>query len=407
MTTKPTPTRSHLVGLHQLLKLIPRDLIQRTARESGAEAKARSFSALSHLASMLFAQLVRALSLNDVCDWLRQKASALSRLGFTPPSRNTLSYANKVRPAAFIESLFWGTLAHCQLVQPSFAAGRRGRGLLHRFKVRLHAVDSTVLELVANCMDWAKHRRRKAAAKLHLRLDLHSFLPAFAVVDTAAEHDSRRAREACAGVGPGEVVVFDKAYLDFTHLGALTARGVYWVTRAKDNLLYRVRKNLRKNHGDLVADQLIVLTGKHRQELRRVVAWVEIEGERRQMVFLTNHLDWSPRSVCDLYRRRWDIEVFFKQVKQTLRLSTFLGHSANAVRWQVFAALLVYVLLRFQAFLCHWAHSFTRLFAVIRSALWERLDLLALLKSYGTASARFPGDPPPQQPFFKGAEAWT
>jgi len=113
------------------------------------------------------------------------------------------------------------------------------------------------------------------------------------------------------------------------------------------------------------------------------------------MVFLTNNLAWSPTSVCDLYRRRWDIEAFFKQVKQTLKLGSFLGHSANAVRWQVYTALLVYVLLRFMAHLSLWAHSFTRLFAVTRSALWERIDLLALLKSYGTASGRFclPGAP--------------
>jgi IS4 transposase len=116
---------------------------------------------------------------------------------------------------------------------------------------------------------------------------------------------------------------------------------------------------------------------------------VEVDGELKRMVFISNNLAWSPRSVCDLYRRRWDIEVFFKQVKQSLKLGSFLGHSANAVRWQVYTALLVYVLLRFQAYLSDWGHSFTRLFAVTRSTLWERLDLLALLKSYGTASGRF------------------
>ena len=117
-------------------------------------------------------------------------------------------------------------------------------------------------------------------------------------------------------------------------------------------------------------------------------AYVENEGEERLLVFITNNLSWRPRSVCDLYRRRWDIEVFFKQIKQTLKLSNFWGHSANAARWQVYTALLVYVLLRFQAFLSDWAHRFTRFFAVVRSAVWERLDLLRLLKSDGTASGR-------------------
>lgn len=386
---KTTPTRANVIVLKQVLNLIPRHLITRHAHETGVDAKARTFSVTSHLAAMLFAQLSHAMGLNDVCDWLRLKAAALSRFGVTPPSRNALSHANKERDALFIEKLFWSVLGHCQHVCPSFAAGRKGKGLLRRFKVRIHAVDSTVIQLVANCMDWAKHRRRKAAAKMHLRLDLHSFLPSFAVVDTAAHHDNKRAREVCAGIAAGEIVVFDKAYVDFLHLLDLATRGVWWVTRAKDNMKWRAIKNLTKGHSNIIKDQIVALQGKHKgMQVRRVEAWVEVEGEWRVMVFMTNNLAWSPQSVCDLYRRRWDIEVFFKQVKQSLKLSSFLGHSANAVRWQVYAALLVYVLLRFMAHLSGWPHSFTRLFAVTRSALWERLDWLALLKSHGTASGR-------------------
>jgi hypothetical protein len=281
-------------------------------------------------------------------------------------------------------------LGHLQHASPDFAAGRKGKGLLRRFKVRIHAVDSTVIQLVANCMDWAKHRRRKAAAKMHLRLDLHSFLPSFAIVDTASQHDNKRAREVCASILSGEIVLFDKAYMDFDHLYDLDARGVWWVTRAKDNMKFRVVKNQTKGHENIIKDQIVALRGKRQgMKLRRVEAWVEVDGAWRVMVFISNNTEWSPRSVCDLYRRRWDIEVFFKQVKQSLKLGSFLGHSANAVRWQVYTALMVYVLLRFMAHLSAWGHSFTRLFAVTRSALWERIDLLALLKSYGTASERF------------------
>lgn len=385
-----TPTRANVVVLKQILNLIPRGMINRHARETGVDAQARTFSVLSHLSSMLFAQLSHAMGLNDVCDWLRLKAPVLARFGVTPPARNTLSHANKNRSADFAEKLFWSVLGHLQQVQPGFAAGRKGKGVLRRFKVRIHAVDSTVIQLVANCMDWAKHRRRKAAAKMHLRLDLHSFLPSFAIVDTAAHHDNKRAREVCAGIAPGEIVVFDKAYVDFDHLFDLLARDVWWVTRAKDNMKCHVVKNLTKGHDGIIKDQIVSLKGRHKgMQVRRVEAWVEVEGELKRMIFISNNLAWSPRSVCDLYRRRWDIEVFFKQVKQSLKLGSFLGHSANAVRWQVYTALLIYVLLRFQAHLSGWGHSFTRLFAVTRSALWERLDLLALLKSYGTASGRF------------------
>lgn len=366
-------------------------MINRHALETGVEAKARSFSVLSHLSAMLFAQLSHAMGLNDVCDWLRLKSGVLARFGVTPPSKNGLSNANKDREAEFAVKLFWSVMGHLQHASPGFAAGRKGKGLLRRFKVKVHAVDSTVIQLVANCMDWAKHRRRKAAAKMHLRLDLHSFLPSFAVVDTAKQHDNKRAREVCATIAPGEIVVFDKAYVDFEHLFDLNHRGVWWVTRGKDNMAFRVVvKNHTKGHENILKDQIIELKGKHKgMLLRRVEARVEVDGKWRDMVFITNNLAWSPRSVCDLYRRRWDIEVFFKQVKQSLKLGTFLGHSANAVRWQVYTALLVYVLLRYMAYLSEWGHSFIRLFAVTRSALWERIDLLALLKSYGTASGRF------------------
>lgn len=392
------PARHHINVLGQILKLIPRNIIHAAARETGVDLKARTYSVLSHLGTMIFAQLAHALSLNDICDWLRLKTRAIAAFGLTPPSRNNLSYSNKVRDAKFAELVFWRTLEHLRHRDASFGRQRPGggsRSLLHRFKVSIHAVDSTVMELVANCMNWARHRRRKAAAKLHLRLSLGSFLPTFAIVDSAGEHDNKRAREVCAGLEEGEVVVFDKAYVDFAHLHELDLRGEQWVTRAKDNFRHRALRNLPVVKGSgIVKDQIVKLTGPKWKKLsgwtvRRLEAWVEIEGKERLMAFITNNTQWSPRSVCDLYRARWGIEVFFKQVKQTLKLGDFLGHNANAIRWQVWTALLVYVLLRFAAHMSKWGHSFTRLFAVVRAAMWERLELLDVLRSYGTAAGSF------------------
>jgi hypothetical protein len=394
-TSTHQPTRHQFTVLGQLLKLIPRALINEVATETGVNKKARTFSVLSHLGTMIFVQLAHALSLNDVCDWLRLKARAIASFGMTPPSRNNLSNANKGRSAAFAEKLFWRTLAHLQHCEPGFGGKRSGRKLLHRFKACIHAVDSTTMELVANCMEWARHRRRKAAAKMHLRLGINSFLPTFAIVDTAGEHDNKRAREVCAGLEAGEIVVFDKAYIDFEHLHDLDQRDVNWVTRAKENLQYRVVRNRPvAKGGSIVKDQVIALKGERWQcykgwTLRRVEAWVTVDEHPKLMVFITNNTDWSASSVCDLYRARWDIEVFFKQVKQTLKLSGFVGYSANAIRWQVWTALLLYVLLRFAAYLSKWAHSFTRIFAVVRAAMWERLDLLELLRGYGTAGGSF------------------
>jgi hypothetical protein len=269
---KTTPTRANVVVLKQMLNLIPRGMINRHALETGVEAKARTFSVVSHLSAMLFAQLSHAIGLNDVCDWRRLKSGVLARFGVTPPSRNGLSNANKERSAEFAEKLFWSVLGHLQHASPDFAAGRKGKGLLRRFKVRIHAVDSTVIQLVASCMDWAKHRRRKAA-KMHLRLDLHRFLPSFAIVDTAGQHENQRAREVCADIAVGEIVVFDKAYVDFDHLFDLDLRGVWWVTRAKDNMKYRAVKNHPTNDENILKDQTIALQGRHQgMNLRRVEA---------------------------------------------------------------------------------------------------------------------------------------
>jgi hypothetical protein len=297
-------------------------------------------------------------------------------------------------------------LGHLQSLAPGFARGTRGKGIARRFRRAIHVVDSTTIQLVASCLDWAKHRRRKAAAKCHLRLDLHSFLPRFAIIDTARENDAKRARELCAAIRAGEIVVFDKAYLDFAHLFDLWQRGVFWVTRAKENLACEVLQALPVA-GRILRDEIIALrTASARADypelLRRLTALVEVDGREVEMVFLTNNLEWSPASVADLYRCRWSIEAFFKQIKQTLQLADFLGHSANAVRWQVWTALLVYVLLRFLAFVQGWPHSFTRLFTLLRSALWRRWDLASLLQCYGTAAGHFRFIATPQQPCFNG-----
>lgn len=204
-------------------------------------------------------------------------------------------------------------------------------------------------------MDWARHRRRKAAAKCHLRLDLHSFLPRFAIIDTARENDAKRSRELCAGIRPGEIVIFDKAYLDFTHLFDLFQRGVFRVTRAKDNMVCEVIDSLPAS-GRILRDEIVSLRHAaafdHYPELmRRITALVEIDGREQELVFLYQPLAMEPRQRCRpirlrsgqaLYRCRWSLEAFFKQIKQTLQLADFLGHSANAVRWQIWTALLVY-----------------------------------------------------------------
>jgi hypothetical protein len=395
--------------------LIPGHLVSKVAREYGVDKKARTFSPWSHVVALLYAQFTHALSLHDVCDALKNHAAKLWRIrDAVGPSKNTFSHANRERDGDMAEALFWAILHHFTTVCPRFG-GQRFQGMPRRFKRAVHAVDSSTIRLVVNCIDWARHRRRKAAAKLHLRLNLQCFLPAFAIVDTAAHNDNKRARELCAGLQAGEIALFDKAYVDFSHLYDLSMRGVFWVTRAKDNMQYRVKKRLlKKPAGRILRDDLIVLTGaasreKYPQVLRRVRAIVEVDGQEREMEFLTNNLEWAPSSIAALYKSRWQIEVFFKEIKQTLQLCDFLGHNKNAVRWQVWTALILYVMLRFLAFANRWQHGFKRFFCLLRSSVWDGVSIASLALLCGTAGGTPAMRAAPEQlylPGFGRQQAW-
>ena len=406
-TTVPAPSKLNL--LRPICNFIPEFLVAKIARETKVDERARTFSPWSHVVALVYAQLTHSIGLNDVCDALRLQSGPLSSIrGATPPTRNNLSHADKVRAAEMAEKLFWAVFEHLGQLSPRFVSGQGRKRFARKFKRLIHRVDSTTIPLIASCMDWARHRRRKAAAKCHLRLDLQSFLPRFALVDTARHNDAKRAREVCAGIKAGEIAIFDKAYVDFSHLADLSMREVFWVTRAKENLNCRVERCLQHGAaGKILRDDWIQLqTPTSRQDypvgLRRIVALVEVDGQEVAMEFLTNNLEWSAASIGELYRCRWQIEVFFKQIKQTLQLADFLGTSANAVQWQVWTALLVYLLLRYLAFLSEWSHSFSRLFTLIRVALWKKWDGLNFLRRYGTADGHFRYLARPEQAYLPG-----
>jgi hypothetical protein len=305
MNKKPTvPAPSKVNLLRQICNFIPEFLVAKIARETKVDERARTFSPWSQVVALIYAQLTHSIGLNDVCDALRLQSGPLSSIrGATPPSRNNLSHADKVRPAEMAERLFWAVFEHLGELSPRFVSGTGRKRFAGKFKRLIHLVDSTTIPLVASCMDWARHRRRKAAAKCHLRLDLQSFLPHFAIVDTARHNDAKRARELCAGIKAGEIVIFDKAYVDFAHLADLCQRLVFWVTRAKDNLNYTVARRYQKGAvGKILRDDLIRLqTPASRKEypemMRRMVALVEVDGQEMEMVFLSNNLEWSAQPI--------------------------------------------------------------------------------------------------------------
>jgi hypothetical protein len=386
------PSKHSLTVLAQLFKLIPRNLIPKLANECGVKKKSRRITPVSHVLALIYAQLAHSTGLNDVCDCLRNHSGMLwSMRESVAPSKNALSNANRVRNAEMAKKLYEGVMKHLTRNFPGFeAGGRQYGGIPRRFKCTIQAVDSTTIRLVANCMDWAKHRRRKAAAKMHLRLDLQSFLPAFVLVKSAGTNDLAEAYEVCSGLKAGEIAVFDKAYVGFDHLAILTKRGVYWVTRSKVDMSYEVVGQHTPPKGNIIRDVAIRLkdlktSRKYQGPLRLVEAVVEVDGKSRVMEFLTNNTKWAPSSICDLYKSRWGIEVFFKEIKQTLQMADFIGYNENAVQWQIWIALLVYILLRFVAWHGRWKHTFTRLFTLIRGVLWNCVDLFSVLKCCGTA----------------------
>jgi hypothetical protein len=386
------PSKSKVTVLCQISRLIPRNLVERLASKHGVAKKSRTFSPTSHVLSLMFFQLSHAIGLNDVCDTLNNHSGVLTTIRrSTPPSRNCLSHANRNRNPEMAKELFWETLKSLESSHFRFKLeGRKYCAFPRRFKRVINVVDSTTIKLVANCMNWAKHRRRKAAAKMHLRLDLSSFLPNYVHIKSANSNDANEAEIVCSEIKAGEIVVFDKAYVDFKHLHKLSKREVSWVTRSKENMQYKTMGQHMETKGNIIRDELIFLTGVnpskcYQEPIRLIEALIEIDGKIKKMTFITNNLEWASSSICDLYKNRWAIEVFFKEIKQTLQISDFMGYNENAVKWQLWTALLVYVLLRFIAWQSKWNHSFIRLFTALRGVLWSYLDMHSVLNFCGTA----------------------
>jgi len=379
-------------------------------REHGIDA--RTFSGTSHVFSLIYGHAAHALSLNDICDALSVHGAEFLRVrDAAPPKRNTFSNANRTRAPAMAEALYWKMLAHLQGICPGFTEYGKHAGFIFRLKRGIFAMDSTTLQLTLASIDWARHRRRKAAAKCHMRLNIGTFLPTFAVVEDAAHHDSVRAGVLCAAMAAGDVLLADRAYVDLPFLADLDARGVFFVLRPKRNMLFETVKKLPCK-GKILRDELVRPAGVKTAKaypglLRLVTALVEVDGVEREMTFVTNNTSWSARTIAELYRARWTIELFFKELKQTLQLQDFVGTNEKAVKWQVWTGLLTHLLLRFLRHVSRWGHSFSRCAGIVRSALWVKTDLGELLRCYGTAGGPHRPALSAKEPFLPGFEAFS
>lgn len=404
------PARSKHTVFRQLINLIPGHTIPALAKEYKIDA--RGFSETSHVSSLIYGHASHATSLNEICDGLSVHEGEFMRIrGATTPARNTFSNANRTRDPAVAEDLYWQMLKHLQSLSPGFTQYGKHSGFIFRLKRDIFALDSTTLQLTLASIDWARHRRRKAAAKCHMRLNIGTFLPTFAVVEDAGHHDSVRAGALCAGMGAGDVLLADRAYVDFPFLAGLETRGVFFVLRPKKKMLFTTVKTL-PCAGKILKDELVrpagVTTSKdYPGILRMVTALVVVDGLEREMTFITNNTVWSARTIAELYRARWAIESFFKELKQTLQLHDFVGTNEKAVKWQVWTGLLTHLLLRFLRHISRWQRSFSRCVGIVRSALWVKADLGELLTCYGTANAPHRPVISAKEPFLPGFEAFS
>lgn len=358
----------------QLLQLFPRAEFEQAVKQHRAERHARGFTCWGQFVAMLFCQLGRAHSLTEITQGLRASEGKLNHLGLTAaPAKSTLAYANQHRPWELYQTVFAQLLARCT----GLAADRRRK---FRFKNKLVSLDASVIDLCLTMFDWAKYRRTKGAIKLHMLLDHDSYLPCFAHITEGRVHEINVARG--LRFDPGTIVAFDRGYNDYSLFEQLTADGVWFVTRMKTGADYVVLDERPVRAGSAVRRDQVISVFPHARDckelyFRRIEVWDE--AGQRELVFLTNHLDFAASTIAAIYKERWQIELFFKSLKQLCKIKTFVGTSPNAVKTQVWTALIAMLLLRFLQLKSSFAWALSNLVALLRQQLFVYRDLWAWL----------------------------
>ena len=354
----------------QLIALFPRNRFYKLVIEHEAERYSKGYNSWDHFVAMLFCQLAQAKSLREICGGLACCMGKLRHLGMKrAPKKSTLSYANTHRPWEMYRDLFYDTLDVCKRAAP----GKHK----FRFKNKLLSLDSSTISLCLALFPWAKFRRTKGAIKLHLLLDHDGYLPTYAYISNGKKHDVTIARK--VPLASGSVVVKDRGYNDYKLFAHWTQNGIFFVTRLKENADYEVveEKPLPQNR-NILADQLICFTGYYAKKncpytLRRVVVWDK--EKEREIVLLTNHLAFGATTISAIYKDRWQIELFFKALKQNLKVKTFVGTTENALYIQIWTALIAMLLIKYLQFKSKFGWSLSNLVAFLRWNLFTYRDL--------------------------------
>lgn len=357
----------------QILKLVPRHEFETLANQHHRGRSFRTASRWSQFVTLAMAQLSGRNSLRDIVDNMSAQAHRLYHLGSAKLSRSNLSRINEDKPYTLYEALFRRLLNRCQSMAP---------GHHFRFKNPLYSLDASTIDLCLSVFPWADFRSTKGAVKLHVGLNHKGYLPEFITITEGKTADITVGRT--LEFPKGSLVVIDRAYIDYEWFKQLTDKGIFFVTRIKSNAKYRIicRRDVLKNKG-LTGDQTIEFTGiktakKCPIQLRRIGYRCPETG--KHYVFLTNNFKLAAKTIADIYKARWQVELFFKWIKQTLKIKSFIGTSKNAVMTQIWIALCVYLLLAFIKFQSKLTKSMQQVLRLLQLNLFEKRDLFALLR---------------------------
>ena len=359
--------------LSQMLKMMPRHEFERLANTVDGRVRTTAMSRWSQFVALTVGQLNGRKSLRDIESCLSAQRHLAYHLGTQEISKSALARANEQRDAEFYTRLFEVLYRRCTQQAP-----RHG----FRFKNKLFSLDGSLLDASMKLFPWADYNRKKAAFKLHVGLDHDGLIPSFAQVTEGRISENEQAKMFSAP--KGSVLVFDKGYNNYRWHKALTDKGIYWVTRIRGNAKYKVlaRKEPIDNPA-ITSDQIIKysskqLDGDKLYPIRRIGYRDPETGQR--YVFITNHFDWSAQTIADIYKQRWQVELFFKWIKQNLKIKTFLGNSKNAVLTQVLSALCIYLLVAFMKFQSKITQSMQQIIRLLHTNLFSKRDLNSLFE---------------------------
>lgn len=359
---------------NQLLDFLPKNKFQSFIGQHKADRYVKNFTCWQQLLTLLYAQATGKDSLRDIELGLMSHQNKWYHLGLTSITRSNLSYANKNRPYEIYESLFYELLKECRQLSPS-----ENR---FSFENPLYSMDATVISLCLSVFPWAKYRKTKGALKLHVLLNNRTVIPEFAVVNEAKIHEINIARDSNYPLSVGSILVFDKAYIDYGWFSKINKNKMFFVSRTKKNTNYFTIEKRETNEQGVLSDEVIGLGGdkgmEEYTENLRLITYYDKEQDKIY-TFFTNNFELSAKTIADIYKDRWQIEIFFKWIKQNLKIKSFLGTSKNAVLTQIWVAMIYYLLLIYIKFKARLKMSLLEFTRIIKELFMMRIPLISAL----------------------------